>query len=124
MISVSKLCCPVCWELLEVLRPKIPTHIPPPTLVVRGFHSDIYPLMLPPGLPSDDYDEMVSRFLRYLGEELVALMNHRLDSEAERSRRSLDSNMSQESGMSIGSASSNEATTYDGGITLTREWYQ
>lgn len=124
MISVSKLCCPVCWELLDVLRPKIPSQFQPPTLAVHGCHSHIYPLVLPPKLPSADYDEMVSRFLSYLGKELVGLMDDRVASETEACRRrSSDSNLSQESGTSIASMSSCEATTYNGSVILDRVWY-
>ena len=48
MISVSKLCCPVCWEVMRSLR-----GANMDTFVVRGCHSIACIAPLPPWVPSD-----------------------------------------------------------------------
>ena len=74
MIAVSKLCCPVCCELLEVLR----TNDPSDTslqFAVRGFHFHVYTVVLPPWIRPQQKQQMVSKFQRYLGSELVAMVS-------------------------------------------------
>lgn len=79
MISVSKLCCPVCWELLMILCKENP-------LSIRGSHSVISPVILPKWLPDDIVAEMYKRFLHHLGEELDIMLRHQ---GAKRSRHAL-----------------------------------
>ena len=54
-ISVSKLCCPVCWELLVLLGSEIPL-----SESFRGSHSTIHPVELPEWLPYKIKEEAVS----------------------------------------------------------------
>ena len=68
MISVSKLCCPVCWELLALLGDEKP-------LSLRGSHSTIYPVELPKWLPPEIVDKMDKRFLNHLREEIEIMLN-------------------------------------------------
>lgn len=65
---MSKLCCPVCWELLKVLRDKTETFN------VRGRHCTISPIDLPAWLPKADVREMITRFRFHLKAEVVSMM--------------------------------------------------
>ena len=77
MIAVSKLCCPVCWELLQVLRKDsdINPINTPPQFTVRGSHSRVYATMLPPWIRPQQKEQMMSKFQSYLGSELVAMVS-------------------------------------------------
>jgi hypothetical protein len=68
MISVSKLCCPVCWELLALLGDEKP-------LSLRGGHSTVYPVELPNWLPPEFVDKLYKLFLNHLREEIVIMLN-------------------------------------------------
>lgn len=72
MVSVSKLCCPVCWELITLLRVAGPTESQ--KFDIRGCHPHIYPLVLPPWISDEIRNTMDARFLHYLGIELRQLM--------------------------------------------------
>jgi hypothetical protein len=48
---VSKLCCPVCWELLKILRNNDSTD-----LYVDGHHATLFQVELPEWLPLDSRD--------------------------------------------------------------------
>jgi hypothetical protein len=61
---VSKLCCPVCWELLGILNED------EPRLSFRGCHSIVYPVELPKWLPSQIVDNLTERFQVHLRKEL------------------------------------------------------
>ena len=75
MIAVSKLCCPICWELLDVLRGNSEDF------EVRGRHTTIYPVELPPWLPTEYMEQMVTRLRKYLTDELIIMMAQDADSE-------------------------------------------
>jgi hypothetical protein len=66
-VSVSELCCPVCWELLTILTEETP-------LALRGCHSMIYPVELPKWLPSEVVDEMNERFQNHLRQEIEIML--------------------------------------------------
>jgi hypothetical protein len=55
-ISVSKLCCPVCWEFLTLLRGETDDF------KVRGRHTTVAPVDLPAWVPEEVMKEMVERF--------------------------------------------------------------
>lgn len=57
-ISVSKFCCPVCWELLNALNETSDKV----QFVVRAHHSNLYPVCLPPWLPDAALEKMIQRF--------------------------------------------------------------
>jgi len=69
MISVSKLCCPVCWKLLAILGQENENP-----LSVRGCHSTIYPVTLPQWLPDHVVEQMDKEFRTHLGEELSIML--------------------------------------------------
>jgi hypothetical protein len=65
MVAVSKPCCPTCWDLMYILRGSEKDHF-----LVRSCHSMVYPVELPPWLPKDVCQEMVSRFHKHLVAQL------------------------------------------------------
>jgi hypothetical protein len=69
-ISVSKSCCPVCWELLDVLNETYSNMI---HFTVRPPHQNLYPVCLPPWLPDDVLEKMIQRFGRKLYDKLHQL---------------------------------------------------
>ena len=75
MVAVSKLCCPVCWELLTLLRITGTIDSESPKFAIRGSHPHIYPLVLPPYISDEICQEMNMRFLGYLGTELIQLIS-------------------------------------------------
>jgi len=79
VISVPKLCCPVCWELLHFLKggsEVVDQDIDPPAAItVSGCHSTIYPAVLPTGLPKHIYGDMMLKFQGHLRRELCELSN-------------------------------------------------
>ncbi|KAF8342365.1 hypothetical protein F5887DRAFT_918801 [Amanita rubescens] len=56
LIGVSKLCCPICWHVLGALR-----QIKQNELMVRGCHSNMYGLVLPPFLSDIDTADSMNR---------------------------------------------------------------
>jgi hypothetical protein len=75
-IGVSKLCCPVCWELLQILAPQslkpgVKSKIPATYFSIRGSHSTVSPTQLPRWLPDDVVKKMVDRFRQLLHSELA-----------------------------------------------------
>ena len=66
MISVSKLCCPVCWELFKVL--KLGTKI-------LGCHPTVTPLALPDTLSHDIAEQVVNALRPQLANQLAQLMD-------------------------------------------------
>jgi len=67
-IGVSKLCCPVCWHLLTILRGSTKDY------EVRGHHGNIYSVDLPFWLPDDVKQTLIDQFRSYLMTELVTMM--------------------------------------------------
>ncbi|THH06855.1 hypothetical protein EW146_g9488 [Bondarzewia mesenterica] len=68
-IGVSKLCCPICWKVLSVLRGDSKTKF-----LVRGHHDTITPVDLPPWMPVEHLMEIVKIFRNYLHEALDVIM--------------------------------------------------
>jgi hypothetical protein len=61
MIAVSKLCCPVCWELLNILRNDGNFH-------VDGYHRILTQVELPEWLPLEIVMKLMARFKEILAE--------------------------------------------------------
>jgi len=53
---VSKLCCPVCWHLLRILRGDSKDF------QVRGYHKNLYQVELPQWLPVEVVMEVTAAF--------------------------------------------------------------
>jgi len=93
IIAVSKLSCPVCYELLLVLRGDAPIF------KLRGRHSCMSPVQLPSGLPRDVIQSMISTFRTHLLSAISTMMG-REDVQHEKKHkpgRSIESN----SGLSV-----------------------
>jgi hypothetical protein len=67
VIGVSKICCPVCWELIQILRKK-------KQIEIRGRHSSLYLVELPPGLPSEVAHQLLQRFKDFAKVEVTKMM--------------------------------------------------
>jgi hypothetical protein len=72
-IAVSKLCCPVCWELLQILKHHAKD------LQVRGHHPTVYRLALPPWLSRDVIQQVVDKFKITLRKELEIMVNRNMN---------------------------------------------
>lgn len=107
MISASKLCCPVCWELLEILRKDSENALP---LLLRGHHSTIYPVELPKWLPDEIVVEMNERFQKHLRQEIEIMLLG-----AEQRARSRHVTHESESNISVASSTNSayELETYE-----------
>ena len=66
MISVSKLCCPVCWELFKVLDLDIK---------IRGCHPNVTPLALPETFSSDILNKLTESLRTQLAAQLRQMMD-------------------------------------------------
>ena len=67
-IVVSRRCCPICWELLDILRGETKRFR------VRGRHATLFPVELPEWLPPQVMDEMITRFQEILYDEILRMM--------------------------------------------------
>lgn len=102
MISVSKLCCPVCWELFQVLN--LDTKI-------RGCHPTVTPTTLPDTLSPDVSKEMVKRFQVHLVTQLRSLLSESKTSI--RTRTTQHHRNESESGYSAASSNVGELDHYE-----------
>ena len=66
VVCVSRLCCPVCWELYKILGKEG---------TVRGCHSTVTPVVLPETLPDYVSTEMVTCFRAHLSSQLRHLLS-------------------------------------------------
>jgi hypothetical protein len=74
MLSVSELCCPVCWELLNILRGQDKE-----ALKVRGYHTTLFPVELPRWLPRKVLAALFERFQKHLAVEVKKLIENDLN---------------------------------------------
>jgi hypothetical protein len=119
-IAVSKLCCPVCWEFLALLRGKECGNFG-----VRGHHNRLFPVDLPEWLPPDIIRSMLNIFRPYLYEQLRIFRKNRTMTYSKTHKPKNDSKDSTKSAMSTQSfgadmsmSSSHTETEHggDGGI--------
>ena len=68
-ISVSKFCCPVCWQFLKVLN-ETNSNV---QFTARAHHSNLYAVCLPPWLPEPVLQKMIEHFREILYEKLCQL---------------------------------------------------
>jgi hypothetical protein len=91
MISVSKLCCPVCWELFDVLNKRDSEKF---RAKVRGCHPTVTGVALPETFPSDVSEVMVTRFRDILSGQLVDLLKDSAPRNPQHFRSESESNYS------------------------------
>ena len=99
VIAASKLCCPICWELLSILRPDDAFH-------VRGHHSTVYPVELPSWLPDDTVQEMLDRFTNFLSREITTMIAE--DRIAQKQGHLRTTSLESNSGLSVASDDSDQ----------------
>ena len=68
-ISVSKFCCPVCWQLLKVLN-ETNNNV---QFTAHAHYSNLYAVCLPPWLPEPVLEKMIEHFGKQLYEKLYQL---------------------------------------------------
>ena len=68
-IAVSKPCCPVCWELLKLLRNKASTNFH-----VDGYHKTLSQVELPEWLPLKIVLKLTDRFEKILLKQINTLV--------------------------------------------------
>ena len=73
---VSKLCCPACWDLINILQ-----DLDKSKYNIDSRHSTIYPIQLPPLLSPKVVEQMVKKFEDYLLVELGIMEENRKKSE-------------------------------------------
>jgi hypothetical protein len=98
MVSVTKFCCPVCWELFEVVGKGES---------VRGCHPIVTPVVLPEILPKDVYEKMITRFRAHLSGQLRHLLVFPVDYTIS----GLNTHHRNTSGSGYSTTSSNQAAT-------------
>lgn len=76
---MSKLCCPVCWDLLSLLNDN-----GPPLSSFPRCHHIVYPVELPGWLPISIVEEMIRLYDAHLRRELIIMVE---DAEDRDSRR-------------------------------------
>lgn len=74
-VAVSKLCCPACWELMDILGDSSG-----PGYQVRGRHSTVFPVRLPPWLDEGVIQKLVTRFEQLLREQLSLIKSNLIPS--------------------------------------------
>lgn len=99
VIGVSKLCCPACWELMQVLKTNYDRRF-----MVRGFHTTVYPVQLPSWLPKHVVDQMVTRFEAHLRLALSLLLESKSLETVRKTHRTRES----ESNISVASTTTDE----------------
>ena len=75
-IAVSKSCCPVCWDIVNIFNEQAKTTQEPKPLVcfrARGRHANLYPVDLPDLLDEGIKDELLTKFSITLLKDLVSL---------------------------------------------------
>ena len=73
VISVSKLCCPVCWDVLELLRNE--QGGTRAEFIVRGRHAVLSPVQLPIWLPIEMVKRMLQIYKQILVDKIKVLMS-------------------------------------------------
>jgi len=116
MISVSRLCCPVCWELLNIIW----NNSGDETRLVSfpGCHSIIYPVELPEWLPDRIVKQMTRLFQDRLRVELMSMVRasgeDSEESAASTTQRKQHTSHQSESNISVASTNrSNDDTNFN-----------
>jgi len=107
LIAVSKLCCPVCSELLDLLRDG--TH----TFHIDGHHHTLVQVELPIWLPLDIVVKLTAKFEKILGNQIGNLMSYHHE----------HARTSDQSGDGLSSDSSDEEDTTPGANNDEEVWY-
>lgn len=99
-IGVSKLCCPVCWDLLSILKNERSKNGQEKGLVVCGRHPTLHEVDLPRWLSLEVLKAMVDQYESKLYEELMGMAKRSEIQSERRSHRRNPSGQSDRSGKS------------------------
>jgi hypothetical protein len=93
-IAVSKSCCPVCWDIIDIFNKQDSESGVPVRFNARGRHPTLYPVDLPEILDDGIKDELLKKFSITLIKDLVSLLEN--DAKVANAKHvSKDSNVSQ-----------------------------
>jgi hypothetical protein len=84
-LAVSKACCPVCWELLKILRNAASTNFH-----VDGYHKTLCQVELPEWLPLDVVVELTARFEKILLGQIQRMVKRHTSHQIHPSDQSTD----------------------------------
>jgi hypothetical protein len=98
-LAVSKLCCPVCKEFMEVLVQETGIECR-----IFGYHSTLSPVALPRSLPRNLLERMVERFRGHVRYQLINMTTQ----SSLPSKHTRNSSWQSDSGLSIASSNPND----------------
>jgi hypothetical protein len=104
MVSVTKLCCPVCWELFKILRKLLKLDIR-----ISGCHPSVTPLALPETFSPEIIKEMVIALRGQLVLQLEPLLHSKSPQKVQHSRHESETGHSATSSNNEGSTVFREA---------------
>jgi len=102
-IAVSKSCCPVCWDIMDILNRQQGSSVV--HFQAQGRHPNLYPVDLPAILDEHIKDELLTKFSITLLKNLVSLFEEDARAAQAKHRRS-ESNVSQPESLALSLASS------------------
>jgi hypothetical protein len=102
MLSVSRLCCPVCWKLLAILSEDEALQF-----CLRGSHTTISPVELPRWIGKDVVSKMIDHFQKSLREEMEIMLKAAQDQGAKTIRQGRHATHLSESNISVASTTTN-----------------
>jgi hypothetical protein len=73
LIAVSKLCCPVCWDIINMFNRQNEEQGSSVRFQAHGRHPNLYPVDLPDILDEGIKDELLTKFSIALLKDLVSL---------------------------------------------------
>ena len=118
MISVSRLCCPVCWELLNIILSDSENESR--LVSFPGCHPIIYPVELPEWLPHHIVGQMTDSFRKHLREELTSMVKGAEESARVAKQRKQHASHQSESNISVAST----ARDVDNDVDDFNEWHR
>ena len=74
-IMISKLCCPACWQLFQLLTQSSTLST---LFTVHGSHYVLYPVELPVWLPEEVINELIEFFWPILVDLLKSIIRKKL----------------------------------------------
>jgi hypothetical protein len=94
VIAVSKSCCPVCWDIINIFNRQNEESGSSVRFQAQGRHPNLYPVDLPDILDEGIKDELLTKFSITLLKDLISLFE--ADARAAQIKhRRIESNVSQ-----------------------------
>ena len=108
-IAVSKLCCPVCWDIINIFNRQNKEQGSSVRFQAHGRHPNLYPVDLPDILDEGIKDELLTKFSITLLKDLVSLFE--ADRTVQTKHRRIESNVSQPESVAYTITSSMDGST-------------